>query len=125
MSSKAAQLPPDHVTSNPSNDGSRSPKHVKPKDSTVYESGTKELEAFVRSLRSPADGKCFDELGSDGVWRVFQWLPTPSDQPTGIKVYDAKPMSPELIKVYLDRRPWSQEVEDRFRGVDGRMVPEE
>ncbi|KAJ4373423.1 hypothetical protein N0V83_003718 [Neocucurbitaria cava] len=76
-------------------------------------------------MHCPADGQCFDDLGSDGVYRVLQWLPTPPDQPTGIKVYDARPMPPELIKVFLDRQSWSQETEDRFRGVDGRAVPQE
>jgi hypothetical protein len=124
MSSPAAQLPSNHEGSKPSNEASRSPPQLKPKDPTLYEAATDQLEALVASLRSPADGKCFDDLGSDGVLRVLQWLPTPPDQPTGIEVYDAKPMSPELIKAYLDRQPWSQEKEDRFRGVDGREVPQ-
>ncbi|KAH7401451.1 hypothetical protein BKA66DRAFT_103847 [Pyrenochaeta sp. MPI-SDFR-AT-0127] len=125
MSSPAAQSLSDHEGSKPSNDASRFPTQLKPKDPTLHEAATHQLEAFVGSIRSPADGKCFDNLGTDGVWRVLQWLPTPPDQPTGIEVYDAKPMSPELIKFYLDRRPWSQATEDQFRGVDGRAVPQE
>ncbi|KAF1846459.1 uncharacterized protein K460DRAFT_377655 [Cucurbitaria berberidis CBS 394.84] len=125
MSSPAAQLPSDPEGSIPSNDGSQSSTQLKPKDSTLYEAATDQLLALIASLRSPADGKCIDDLGSDGVYRVLQWLPTPPDQPTGIKVYDAKPMSPEIIKAFLDRQAWSQVVEDRFRGVDGRTVPQE
>jgi hypothetical protein len=83
------------------------------------------LRDFVVSTGNPREGNCFDMLGSDGVWRVLQWLPGPPDQPTGVAVYDAKPMPPELIKMYLDTRPWRQELEDRFRGVDGRTVPQE
>jgi hypothetical protein len=81
--------------------------------------------ALVRSLRSPEDGKCIDHVGKDGVYRVLHYLPTPPDQVTEIEIYDAKPMSPEMIKAYLDMSPWRQEVEDRFRGVDGRTVSEE
>ena len=108
---------------------------MQPKDSSPHNAGTNEitppakardpLSAFVLSVQSPPDGNCFDMLGSDGVWRVLQYLPGPPDEPTGVQVYDAKPMSPELIKKYLDTRPWRQELEDRFRGVDGRTVPQE
>jgi hypothetical protein len=34
-------------------------------------------------------------------------------------------MTPDLIKAYLDRKPWKQSIEDRFHGVDGRKTPKE
>jgi hypothetical protein len=89
------------------------------------DTGKDQLLAMIASLRSPADGDCIDDVGSDGVYRVLRYLPTPPDEPTGFEVYDAKPMSPEMIKAFLDTRPWSQAVEDRFRGADGRTVPQE
>ncbi|KAJ4369924.1 hypothetical protein N0V83_005688 [Neocucurbitaria cava] len=90
-----------------------------------HTSQTSNLRDFLASLKAPADRKFFQALGKDGVLRNLCFLPTPPDQPTGITVYDAKPMSPELIKAYLDRQPWSQATEDRFRGVDGRLVAQE
>lgn len=125
MSLPKAQLPGDSGGSNPNKDEAQSSTRPKPETSTSREAAKNEFRVLIASLLSPADGKCFDDLGSDGVWRVLQWLPTPPDQPTGIKVYDAKPMSPEMIKVHLDTQPWSKAVEDRFRGVDGRAVPQE
>lgn len=62
---------------------------------------------------------------TDGVYRVIRYLPGPMDQPSDYEIYDAKPMSPEIIKAYLDTWPSSQETEDRFRGADGRTVPQE
>ena len=54
-------------------------------------------------------------LGDDGVMRSFTG-------PSTRDVLDAVPLSPAQIKQYLDMRPWTQEAEDRFRGVDGRKV---
>jgi len=54
-------------------------------------------------------------LGSDGVMRSFSG-------PSTRDVLDAVALSPAQIKQYLDRTSWSQETEDRFRGVDGRKV---
>ncbi|KAI1495421.1 hypothetical protein F5X99DRAFT_403630 [Biscogniauxia marginata] len=34
-------------------------------------------------------------------------------------------MTPMQIKDYLDEWPWSQEAEERYRGVDGSKVPRE
>jgi hypothetical protein len=114
------------------------PEGSKPRESTQHEAGMSgiiqpakvntgkdQLMALVRGLRSPEDGKCIDHVGKDGVYRVLRYLPTAPEQTTEIEIYDAKPMSPEMIKAYLDMSPWRQEVEDRFRGVDGRAVPEE
>lgn len=76
-------------------------------------------------LKHPEDGKCFRCLGPDGVLRIIHWLPTPDDKPTRMEVYDAVPLPPDMLKQFLDRKPWSQEVEDRYRGVDGTTVPQE
>lgn len=37
-------------------------------------------------------------------------------------VVDAIDLSPAQIEQTLDMQPWSQEIEDKFRGVDGRKV---
>lgn len=55
------------------------------------------------------------DLGSDGVLRSF-------DGPYKHHVIDAIGLSPSQIKELLDAQPWSQETEDKFRGVDGRKV---
>lgn len=55
------------------------------------------------------------DLGSDGVLRSF-------DGPYKHNVIDAIGLSPTQIKELLDSREWSQEIEDKFRGVDGRRV---
>jgi hypothetical protein len=89
------------------------------------ETGTDQFRAMIDSLRVPADRKCFHLISADGVYRVLHYLPTPPDQPTEYEIYDAKPMSPEMIKAYLDRKRWSQATEDKFRGADGRTIPEE
>jgi len=54
-------------------------------------------------------------LCDDGVMRFFTG-------PSTRDVLDAVPLSPTQIKQYLDLGPWTQEQEDRFRGVDGRKV---
>ena len=86
---------------------------------------TDPLEIFVDSMRECENAHHFHMICRDGVMRVIEYLPGPPDQVTQTKIFDAKPMSPELIKSWLDRGPWSQAKEDRFRGVDGRTVPEE
>jgi hypothetical protein len=89
------------------------------------ETGTDQFRAMINSLRVPADRKCIHLISTDGVYRVLHYLPTPPDQPTDYEIYDAKPMSPEMIKAYLDRKRWSQATEDKFRGADGRTIPQE
>ena len=83
------------------------------------------LLEFFATMKRPADFKCFRAIGHDGTCRTICWLPGPSDQPTGMEVYDAQPMSPEVLTQYLNRQEWSQEIENRFRGVDGRNTPKE
>jgi hypothetical protein len=89
------------------------------------ETGKDQFNALVRSIQRPADRKCIHMICTDGVYRVLHYLPTPPDQPSDYEIYDAKPMSPEMIKAFLDTQPWSQAKEDRFRGADGRTVPQE
>lgn len=89
------------------------------------ETGKQQLSALQSSMQRPVDGKCWDHVSIDGVYRVLRYLPTPPDQPTDFEIIDAKPMSPEMIKAFLDTQPWSQAREDRFRGTDGRTVPRE
>jgi hypothetical protein len=89
------------------------------------ETGKAQFNALIRSMQKPADRKCFSMICTDGVYRVTRYLPGPTDQPSDYEIYDAKPMSPEMIKAYLDTRPWSQETEDQFRGADGRTVLQE
>ena len=89
------------------------------------ETGKDQFTALIRSLQRPADRKCIHMVCADGVCRLLHYLPTPPDQPTDYEIYDAKPMSPEMIKAYLDTLPWSQAKEVRFRGADGRMIPRE
>jgi hypothetical protein len=85
---------------------------------------TTSLRGVLSSLKKPADNKYFRNLGSDGVFRILTYLPSPPDEPTPIAVYDGVPLSPPQIKAYLDRQPWSRELEELFRGVDGRTVPQ-
>jgi len=139
MSTPGLQSPSNNGGLKPSKDVTQSPKQLKPKESNSNEakvtgvtssddagpaSPTNSLREFLLSLQKPPDGKYFRSLCSDGVFRILTWLSTPPDLPTGIAVYDGLPMSPDLIKAYLDRKPWKQETEDRFRGVDGRRVPQ-
>lgn len=65
------------------------------------------------SLTRDPEG-CY-ELGGDGVLRSF-------DGPYERNVIDAVGLSPYQIKQLLDTRPWSQEQEDKFRGVNGRKI---
>lgn len=116
LSSPPASLTSDNEASKPTDDESQSQTQLNPKD---------QLREVIRSLKTPADRKCFEYLASDGILRVIQWLPTPPDQISRFAIYDAVPLSPEMMKILLDQEPWSQEKEDRFRGVDGRKVPRE
>jgi len=67
----------------------------------------------VRPMKRTGSG-CFT-LGSDGVIRSF-------DGSYERNVIDAAGFSPAQIKQFLDKQPWSQATEDKFRGVDGRKV---
>jgi hypothetical protein len=136
MSSPAAQLPP--APDGSAKEGDQGPGQFElvysaqneyGKNETArpaqVETGKDQLNALFRSLQRPADRKCITMICTDGVCRVIHYLPTPPDQPTDYEIYDAKPMSPEMIKAFLDTRPWNQEKEDSFRGADGRKIPQE
>lgn len=56
----------------------------------------------------------FFHIGADGVLRIYQ-----SDT---YEIIDAARLSTAQIKQYLDRSPFNQAREDKFRGVDGRGV---
>jgi hypothetical protein len=140
MSTPGLQIPSNHDALELDKGVTQSLNQPEPKDSNSNEANvtgisssnstgsvisTNSLREFLASLQKPPDGKYFRSLCSDGVFRILTWQPTPPDLPTGIAMYDGLPMSPDLIKAYLDRKPWNQETEDRFRGVDGRTVPQE
>jgi hypothetical protein len=97
-------------------------QQIYPQSIKTYQYSPRDLLA---TLKKPADNKYFRCLCEDGVFRVLAWLPTPPDQPTGIAVYNALPLSPFYIKVYLDRYEWSERQEDAFHGVDGRRILQE
>jgi len=64
-----------------------------------------------RKLKLKRSGICY--LGSDGVFRSFD---------SNRDVVDAIALSPQQIKKILDQMPWDKETEEKFRGVDGRVV---
>lgn len=64
-----------------------------------------------RTLKLKRSGICF--VGRDGVFRSFDGQRN---------VVDAIALSPQQIKKMLDRMPWDQETEEKFRGIDGRAV---
>lgn len=111
MSSPEAQLPPPQDDSPMDED--LGPDQFKQGSSTQnedlkyeiawpaqVETGKDQFNALVRSLQKPADRKCIHMIYTDGVFRVLHYLPTPPDQPTDYEIYDARPMSPEMIKAY-------------------------
>lgn len=67
--------------------------------------------SIISRLKTDPNGRCFHSLGADGVVRVWHF--------DTWEVIDAVGLSPEQIKEWLDRRPFDQAVEDKFRGVDG------
>ncbi|KAF2665319.1 hypothetical protein BT63DRAFT_416886 [Microthyrium microscopicum] len=76
-----------------------------------------ELSTILRSLKQEPDGHAFTCIGTDGVFRHWN-----SDT---FEVIDAVRLSTAQIKTFLDRFPFDQAKEDKYRGVDGRDVPEE
>ena len=115
---------PGQKHANTTEDDDNNPGLVTSDDVDGSTGAVDELREVLRSLKTPPDNSHTRGLCNDGVFRIMIWLPTPDDEVTRIGVYDAQPLSPRMIKTYLDRKPWSQAVEDRFRGVDGRNVPE-
>jgi hypothetical protein len=76
-----------------------------------------EMSIIFRSLKREPMGHCFSSLGADGVLRIWH-----SDS---FELIDAVRLSTAQIKNYLDRLPFDQAKEDKFRGVDGRGVSDE
>jgi hypothetical protein len=71
----------------------------------------------IKSLKRDPMGKSFSHLGVDGVFRVFH--------SESYEVIDAVRLSTAQIKEFLDRSyTFNQATEDKFRGVDGRGVPD-
>jgi hypothetical protein len=75
------------------------------------------MTEIFRSLKREPTGHCFTSMGTDGVLRIWH-----SDS---FEVIDAVRLSTAQIKNYLDRLPFNQDKENKFRGVDGRGVPDE
>lgn len=71
----------------------------------------------IGRLKTEPDGRCFHSLSTDGVVRVWHF--------DTWEVIDAVGLSPAQIKEWLERRPFDQAKEDKFRGVDGRGVSKE
>lgn len=76
-----------------------------------------ELSKIIRSLKQDPMGHCFSCIGADGVFRIWH-----SDT---FEVIDAARLSTAQIKAHLDRFPFNQAKEDKYRGVDGCSVPDE
>ncbi|KAJ6021305.1 hypothetical protein N7540_006809 [Penicillium herquei] len=74
----------------------------------------KELNATLEKLRSVPLGYVL--LATDGVLRTH----TIDDE-----VVDAIGLLPRLIKAFIDRFPYSEEVEARFHNSDGTLIPQE
>jgi hypothetical protein len=70
--------------------------------------------SITRLLKGDPEGYHFFSLGDDGVLRVYH--------STTYEIIDALRLSPGQIKDWLDRGPFDQAKEDKFRGVDGRSV---
>jgi len=77
--------------------------------------------SITKSFKREPTGSDFSSLGADGVLRVYYSV----YHPKAFEVIDAARLSPAQIKQYLDRQPFDQAKEDKFRGVDGRGVSDE
>ena len=73
--------------------------------------------SVIRELQTEPNGRCFRCLGADGVVRVWHF--------DNWEVIDAVGLSPTQINEWLERRPFDQATEDKFRGIDGRDVSKE
>ncbi|KAL2672575.1 hypothetical protein Neosp_013288 [[Neocosmospora] mangrovei] len=75
-----------------------------------------ELSKLLRNFKHDLTLHGVTSLGTDGIFRSLT-----ADR----EVVDAAPFSPRQIKALLDRMPFNPENETKFRGVDGRGVPQE
>ncbi|TVY83489.1 hypothetical protein LSUE1_G002707 [Lachnellula suecica] len=75
---------------------------------------------MFKSLRRHPDifehGMGIYDIGADGILRLLT-----ADRDVVVAIA----LSPRLLKAALDRMPFSQETEDKYRGVDGTKVPKE
>ncbi|KAA8647831.1 hypothetical protein EYZ11_010562 [Aspergillus tanneri] len=77
----------------------------------------KDHEELIKLLKSlPRDEMGGSSIGSDGVLRTLT-----ADR----DVLGAVGLPPRLLKAMLDCLPYNKEVEDKFQGVDGSLVPRE
>lgn len=76
----------------------------------------KELSNIICSLDEGASGSAPFVMGTDGVLRTL----TPD-----CEVIDAIGLPPRLIKAFLDRDTFDQELEDMFRAAGGTKVSQE
>lgn len=68
-------------------------------------------------LKRDPTGNCFDNLGTDVVYRIYH---SSFYYSSSCKIIDAVRLSPAQIKEVLDLRPFDQATEDQFRVIDGR-----
>ena len=73
-----------------------------------------ELGKILKSLKQDPTLMGCISLGTDGVLRSLT-----ADR----NVVDAVALNPGLVKAMLDRLPFDQGIEDKYRGVDGTSVP--
>lgn len=76
----------------------------------------KEMSDILRHMEHDPDLMGIAHLGDDGVFRFLD-----ADR----NIHYATPLRPALIKALLDRLPYDEEAEKRYRGVDGTRVPKE
>lgn len=76
----------------------------------------KEMSDILRHMDRDPDLMGIAHLGDDGVFRFLD-----ADR----NIHYATPLRPTLIKALLDRLPYDEEAEKRWRGVDGTRVPKE
>lgn len=74
----------------------------------------KELSDILRQMDRDPDLMGIAHLGDDGVFRFLD-----ADR----NIHHATPLRPALIKALLDRLPYDEKAEKRYRGVDGTRVP--
>ena len=75
-----------------------------------------ELSQILKNIRHDPTLLGILHFGTDGILRSLT-----ADR----DVVDAVALPPRLIKAFLDRRPFNQESEDMYRGVDGSKTPKE
>ncbi|OGM47937.1 hypothetical protein ABOM_002717 [Aspergillus bombycis] len=75
-----------------------------------------ELSNIMRNLKSSSDGTASFVMRADGVLRTLT---------SDYDVVDAIGLPPRLIKAFLDREVFDQDIEDMFRGADGTKVFQE